>query len=166
MKERMLNKKSGDFAVSRIVKFCSICYLEWCTAASSTVAHHTLIWFSSISKCSSITLSFLCCIFFYLSWVWEPPTSHLLRLHVQYVKPTADCIYHKLSVFVSIASRLYTSPLFFIIWCSFLSGNGCGGNGSSNDNVDCCYSGIEAKYSSAQLSATSRTHANTQSTNA
>lgn len=43
-----------------------------------------------------------------------PPTTHLLQLHVQYVKPTADCIYHKLSVFVSIVSRLYTHlSLFF-----------------------------------------------------
>lgn len=57
------------------------------------------------------------CVHFIRDREREPPTTHLLRLRVQYVKPTADCIYHKLSVFVCIVSRLFdffVSPVFVL----------------------------------------------------
>lgn len=73
-------------------------------SAAGTVASHTHVaavychfkWLNSVGV-----------------YFWEPPTTHLLLLHVQYVKPTADCIYHKLSVFVSsVCSTFYLSLLF------------------------------------------------------
>lgn len=53
-------------------------------------------------------------------FIFEPATIHLLRLHVQYVKPTTDCIYHKLSVVVRLPSLFHSHlPDFSSLYCFF-----------------------------------------------